>query len=145
MALKQDLLRVGYLPENLPPLFHAEDVADYFLNHPSTYLADNKLPTVRPAVYSSSKSGIARRTFSTIHPTTAHDLAEFLQVHAPELDKLFEEDKTSCSVPRHTPGGDRALEITSHNGLEMERLTRLAGYGFLAKTDISRFYHSIYM
>jgi hypothetical protein len=98
----------------------------------------------RSAVYSASKRGISRRTFSAIHPVTAHDLAEFLQARAPELDKLFEKNEASLSVPRHTPDGDRALEISSHNQLEMERLTRLSGYRFVAKTDISRFYHSIY-
>jgi hypothetical protein len=71
-------------------------------------------------------------------------LAELLHARAPELDKLFEKNEASLSVPRHTPDGDRALEISSHNQLEMERLTRLSGYRFVAKTDISRFYHSIY-
>jgi hypothetical protein len=47
-------------------------------------------------------------------------------------------------VSRQTPKGGRALEISSHNQLEIERLNRLAGYRFIAKTDISRFYHSIY-
>jgi hypothetical protein len=143
MALKEDLLRIGYLPENLPPPFHTEEVARYFSDNASGYLSDVKQP-FRSAVYNSSKRGISRRTFSAIHPVTAHDLAEFLQARAPELDKLFEKNKASLSVPRHTPNGDRAIEISSHNQLEMERLTRLSGYRFVAKTDISRFYHSIY-
>jgi hypothetical protein len=143
MTLKQDLLRIGYLPENLPPPFHTEEVSQYFSDNPSGYLSDTKQP-LRSAVYSASKRGISRRTFSAIHPITAHDLAEFLLARAPELDKLFEGNKSSFSVPRHTPDGDRALEISSHNQLEMERLTRLSGYRFIAKTDISRFYHSIY-
>jgi hypothetical protein len=143
MTLKQDLLRIGYLPENLPPPFHTENIAKYFADNPSGYLSEVKQP-FRSAIYNSSKRGISRRTFSAVHPVTAHDLAEFLQTRAPELDKLFKENRASFSIPRHTPDGDRALEISSHNQLEMERLTRLSGYRFIAKTDISRFYHSIY-
>jgi hypothetical protein len=143
MTLKDDLLRIGYLPENLPPPFHTDNIAKYFSDNSSGYLSDVKQP-FRSAVYNSSKRGSSRRTFSAVHPVTAHDLAEFLQTRAPELDKLFEGSTGSFSVPRHTPDGDRALEISPHNQLEMERLTRLSGYRFVVKTDISRFYHSIY-
>ncbi|MCK1602610.1 RNA-directed DNA polymerase [Bradyrhizobium sp. 166] len=143
MSLKHDLLRIGYLPENLPPPFHTEAIAQFFADNPSSYLSDIKRP-LRSAIYNASKRGTSRRVFSAIHPVTAHDLAEFLQAHSAELDKLFENNSTSLSVPRHTPQGERALEISSHNQLEVERLTRLSGYRFIAKTDISRFYHSIY-
>ncbi|MBR1201978.1 MULTISPECIES: RNA-directed DNA polymerase [unclassified Bradyrhizobium] len=143
MSLKQDLLRVGYFPENLPPPFHTEQIAQFYADNPSSYLSDPKQP-LRSAIYNASKRGASRRTFSAIHPITAHDLAEFLQLHAPELDKLFASNPSSLSVPTHTPQGERAIEISSHNQLEVERLNRLAGYRFIAKTDISRFYHSIY-
>jgi hypothetical protein len=142
MSLKQDLLRVGYLPENLPPPFHTEQIAQFFADNPSSYLSDQKQP-LRAAIYNASKRGDARRAFSAIHPITAHDLAEFMQSHASELDKLFLNNSASLSV-HHTPDGERALEISSHNQLEVERLARLSGYRFIAKTDISRFYHSIY-
>ncbi|WP_262047912.1 hypothetical protein [Bradyrhizobium sp. Bra78] len=143
MTLKNDLLRMGYLPENLPPPFHTDNIAKCLAAKPSGYLSDVKQP-LRSAVYNSSKRGISRRTFSAIHPVTAHDLAEFFQTRAVELDKLFEGNKASFSIPKHTPDGDRAIEISSHNQMEMERLTSLSGYRFVAKTDISRFYHSIY-
>ncbi|TWB75996.1 RNA-directed DNA polymerase [Bradyrhizobium sacchari] len=143
MSLKDDLLRRGYLPENLPPPFHTEEIAKFFSSNPSSYLCDPKQP-LRAAAYNASKRGESRRSFSAIHPITAHDLAEFLQLHAAELDKRFQNNSVSLSVPRHTPSGERALEIASHNQLEVERLARLSGYRFIAKTDISRFYHSIY-
>jgi hypothetical protein len=143
MTLKDDLLRVGYLPENLPPPFHTEAISKYFKSKPSSYLSTLKHP-FRSAVYSASKRGNSRRVFSAVHPVTAHDLAEFLQERSAELDKLFEGNSSSFSVPRHTPEGARALEIASHNQLEVERLNRLSGYRFIAKTDVSRFYHSIY-
>ena len=119
MSLKDDLIRSGYFPENLPPPFHTEAIAQYFLDSPSGYLSDGKL-SFRSADYSASKRGIGRRAFSAIHPITAHDLAEFLQTRAPELDQLFEGSTSSYSIPQHTPHGDRALEIASHARLEIE-------------------------
>jgi hypothetical protein len=77
MTLKEDLLRIGYLPENLPPPFHTENIAQYFADSPSGYLSDVKQP-LRSAVYNSSKRGISRRTFSAVHPVTAHEVSDRL-------------------------------------------------------------------
>lgn len=144
MPLKDDLLRKGYLPENLPPGFASEQIADYFIKNPRQgFLSQNARP-VRPAIYNASKRGMSRRTFSAIHPTTGHDLAEFISARWDELQTFFKKSSFSLSVPTLTPDGDRALGITSHNELEATKLARLSHYRFIAKTDISRFYHSIY-
>lgn len=60
MALKDDLLRIGYLPENLPPPFHTEEVAKYFSENASVYISDVKQP-FRSAVTSWSCPGISIR------------------------------------------------------------------------------------
>ncbi|MEK7993945.1 MAG: RNA-directed DNA polymerase [Planctomycetota bacterium] len=144
MTLKLDLLQTGYLPDNLPPSFHTEAVAAYLGRVPTgSYLSEGGDP-VRPATYNASKRGLSRRNFSAIHPITAHDLAEFLDSHSAALGEFFANSASSLSIPRHTPDSDRALEIASHSELEEQRLIRLSGYRFIAKTDISRFYHSIY-
>lgn len=39
---------------------------------------------------------------------------------------------------------ERAVRITSHADLEEQKLTKLSHYRFVVRTDISRFYHSIY-
>lgn len=145
MTIKQDLLRVGYLPENLPPAFGTHGVSQYFDRNPvAGYLVDGADP-VRAAVYSASKRGMSRRVFSVINPATAHDLAQFVEAHRTDFDEFFTRGGgTSLSAPRHTPTGDRAVEIGSHAELEAQRLQRLAGYRFIARTDVSRFYHSTY-
>jgi hypothetical protein len=79
MSLKEDLLRIG---------FHMEQIARFFAENSFDYLSDQKQPS-RSAIYNASKRGSARRTFSAIHPVTAFDLANFLDAHAPVLDKLF--------------------------------------------------------
>ena len=140
MALKESLLKFGYLPENLPPTFKTEEIGK-FLAAKSGWIS--KEP-VRAATYNSSKRGMTRRVFSLIHPETAHDLAAFIDAHSPEFEDYFGKSPFSLSAPRLMEGGDRAVQIASHSELEAARLAKLAQFRFVAKTDISRFYHSIY-
>jgi hypothetical protein len=142
MNLKRDLLTKGYLPENLPPTFRTEALGDY-LNKRTEWLTQKDAVT-RATLYNASKRGLTRRAFSFIHPSTSHDLAEFISSRRGELDPVIKNSPFSLSAPRHTPLGDRALAIASYSELEDQRLTRLARYRFVARTDISRFYHSIY-
>jgi Reverse transcriptase (RNA-dependent DNA polymerase) len=144
MALKDDLLRKGYLPENLPPAFLSENIADFFAENPPAGFISPSKRAVRAAVYNASKRGMTRRTFSFIHPTISHDLAEFIALRWDLLTAFFGQTTYSLSVPNHMPDGDRALSISSHGELEAVRLTRLSQYRFIANTDISRFYHAIY-
>jgi hypothetical protein len=145
MTFKADLLWKGYFPENLPPPFVSENIGNFFATDLDTsdYLSKQDRP-LRCADYSASKRGTSRRTFSVVHPETAHDLAQFLETHAAALDERFSVNNCSFSRPRRTPNGERAIEISSHNELEAERLKLLSGYRFIAKTDTSRFYHSVY-
>jgi len=144
MPLKEDLLRKGYLPENLPAAFSSGGIAAYFDAHPPPDFLSRHGSPVRPAVYNASKRGMTRRTFSLVHPVTGHDLAEFVSTRWDQIATFFGQSSYSLSVPSHTANADRALVICSHNELEKTRLARLSQYRFIAKTDISRFYHSLY-
>ena len=144
MTLKDDLLRAGYFPEDLPPPFTTAPIAKFFRKHgSSSHLMDKKIP-LRAATYNASKRGMTRRLFSAIHPVTAHDMAEFIAVRWPQLCDFFGRSNISLSTPEHRENGDRALSITTHPELEKRKLTRLSPYRFIATTDIARFYHSIY-
>lgn len=139
-----DYLRRGYLPENLPPSFRSLEIADYFKKvGPADYLSSPKA-SVKPATYNASKRGMTRRTFSVCHPITSFDLARFAVEHADAIEKAFSKSSFSMSVPVAKEGAERALEISSHSELERVRLERLARFRFVARTDVSRFYHSIY-
>lgn len=142
MPIKDDLLRRGYLPENLPPTFTTDAIGTFLATKPG-WLSQSQTP-VRAASYNASKRGMARRVFSLIHPETAHDLAEFISLRETEIGIFLQHSQFSLSVPRLTPTGERAVEIATHSELEAARLAKLAQFRFVAKTDISRFYHSIY-
>lgn len=144
MTLKHDLLRKGYLPENLPPAFTTATVADHFaLNPPRGYITDGRNP-LRAATYNASKRGLTRRVFSAVHPATGHDMAEFVSSRWTDITAFFARSAASFSVPDHDEDADRALVINSHMALEEEKVNRLSSYRFIAGTDIARFYHSIY-
>lgn len=140
LSLKSDLLKFGYLPENLPPTFTTEKLGQ-FLSEKEEWLSKE---AVRAAPYNASKRGMTRRVFSMVHPETAHDLAIFVNLHIEAISEFFEKSPFSLSAPRVMDDGDRAVQIASHSELEAARLAKLAPYRFIAKTDISRFYHSIY-
>ena len=73
MALKDDLLKKGYLPENLPPTFVTQAIGANIAGR-NGWLTDGKNP-VRSSPFNASKRGMTRREFSFVHPSTAHDLA----------------------------------------------------------------------
>ena len=144
MSLKDDLLRKGYLPENLPPPFTSALIADYFLkNAPPHYLQNPKGP-FRAATYNASKRGLTRRIFSAVHPVTAHDTAEFVATRWQKISAFFDKSQVSYSTPEHIESAGRALVVNSHIRLEEEKIRCLSSYRYIASTDIARFYHSIY-
>lgn len=127
----------------MPPAFSSDGIADFFGAYPDTYLSTTKRP-VRAAAYNASKRGMTRRTFAAVHPVTGHDLAEFVSTRWEGMAEFFAKSNFSLSSPRQSDDGDRALIIGSHSELETVKLSRLSRYRFIATTDISRFYHSIY-
>ena len=144
MPLKDDLLRRGYFPENLPPAFSSEKIADYFRKKGDGRFLGNARTSVRGASFNASKRGLTRRSFTLPHPLTAHDTAEFLSQRWDAIFAFTSRNTISTSCPQHEPNERRAITITSHRDVEQIRYSKLAGYRLIAKTDISRFYHSVY-
>src|SRR5690554_2698236 len=106
MALKDDLLIKGYLPENLPPTFVAQALGGNLASR-NGWLTDGKNP-VRSSPFNASKRGMTRREFSFVHPSTAHDLARFVADREAELTNHFALSDFSLSKPVHNPDLDRA-------------------------------------
>jgi hypothetical protein len=73
-----------------------------------------------------------------------HDATKFVVSHWQTIQQFYRQSSFSMSVPRVSELGDRAIEISTHGEMESQRIARLSHFRFVAKTDISRFYHSIY-
>jgi hypothetical protein len=84
------------------------------------------------------------KVFSIQNPITAHDASKFCEDKEKEIFNFFSNSISNTSRMRRTPNGLRAVSLPSYSELEEERYTALSKYRFIAKTDISRFYHSIY-
>lgn len=144
MSLRDDFLRKGFFPENLPPPFTPEKIADYFRKYARRNYIVSKNPCLRAATYNASKRGLSRRIFSTIHPVTAYNTAKFVDEYWQNISKFFAKSNASYSIPEHNTSTSRALAVNSHIRLEQEKIRRLSSYRYIASTDIARFYHSIY-
>lgn len=113
------ILRKGYLPEGIPPVFHSEKIADYFIKNPNNdFFTNNKTKPVRSAYYNASKRGLARRVFSVMHPITAHDSAKFIEQNWYKIEEYIRKSEFSLSSPIFSRNLKRAFLITPHHELE---------------------------
>lgn len=138
----QGMLERGFYPENVPPVFSVLN----FYDAAKPYLNDAGFPTKlisEPSVYNASKRGGARRNFEVPNPTFYIDSVNFLTTNFNGLFEHFDSTVDSLSVPTFYPDG-RPARITSHAEFHRVRRQKLAKSRFIVKTDISRFYHSIY-
>src|SRR5262249_18467816 len=121
MGLKDDLLSKGYFPEGPPPFFTSAVLADFLKSGGYSDYITAKGKRFRAAPYSASKRGMTRRVFSVVHPVTAHDTAQFIDVNRTHFESQFEKSKFSLSAPVHQPNGARAVTISSHAEFEEKR------------------------
>lgn len=136
------MLRKGYLPDNLPPLFTSEQLANFHLLH-TGYKIEPK--TVgRCSIFNGSKRGFQRRLFSLPHPAFVLDVAEFYREHWSSIVSHFAKAKGSVSTPKFGSNLSRALRFTPHSQLPLIRLKALSRYKYCLVTDVSRCYPSIY-
>ncbi|WP_242535037.1 RNA-directed DNA polymerase [Roseococcus suduntuyensis] len=139
---KLDLLRKGMLPENLPPSFGSHLLGTRLAEYYSGSDLSKKLNKHSP--YNASKRGGHRRIFSAIHPSMAYNSSLFLERNWRDVSQIFSQDTFSYSIPQVLPSSRRAVVITSQHEMDQTKLEKLSRYRYIAKTDISRFYHSLY-
>lgn len=138
----EGMLENGFYPENLPPVFTVTNFHEAAIPH---LKSDNYLSkkTTEPATYNSSKRGGARRTFEMPNPIFMVDSARFFSKYRTEISEHFSSTDDSLSVPKFQQEG-RPARITSHSDFHRLRRQKLATSRFIVRTDISRYFHSIY-
>lgn len=146
MALRKRLLTYGYLPENLPPVFSSTSFgASIDPDSSAAYLISAGVKDrTRPATYNATKRGHQRRLFSIPNPVAAHDISLFLEKHWDDISNFFNKSPFSLSVPEIDHTNMRALRITAHNEIAFYQYKRLSSARYIVRTDISRFFPSIY-
>jgi hypothetical protein len=136
------LLERGFYPENVPPVFQVTNffgVAQGYIPN-ADYLSRNPTEAVS---YSASKRGGARRMFSVPNPIFFVDCAIFFSQFRAEVFEHFESTNDSLSVPIFSET-ERPATINSHSDFHRRRRSLFAASRYIVKTDISRYFHSIY-
>ncbi|MCZ8015158.1 MAG: RNA-directed DNA polymerase [Limnobacter sp.] len=148
------LLRVGYFPAQLPPCFITNDLAANYVAFLAAWDAlvpvrDGKKgilksPDTKAEIFSVARVGHQRRTTSIPNPIAQTYLSRRIIQHWKEITSVYRKSKISASRPRFLPKGGRATSITSMQLLYDRKITNSAGYRFMLKTDLSRFFPTIY-
>jgi len=149
----QDLLTKGYFPDRIIPPVNSQNLASAIpdmLAHVGPRAADiiNKvknarLPLSQCVTHSVPKRKHLRRTLSIPHPFHQTILSDEIASNWPGLESFCSQSTISLSIP--TQGDDRAL--VPRNALRKQpffRTQRSIGARYLLKTDIARYYPSIY-
>lgn len=139
----EKMLENGFFPENLPPVFRVENLHEAAL----TALGDDKFLTSKkptePCKYNASKRNGQRRNFSMPNPVFAVDCAKYFLKYSEQIGEHFSVSNSSCSVPRFSMEG-RAQRIDSFSDFYHKRRRSFSTSRYIVKTDVSRFFHSIY-
>ncbi|MNP23021.1 hypothetical protein D3C76_1157130 [compost metagenome] len=148
------LPEVGYFPSQLPPCFVTYDLA---ANHAALYtdwvsLQDPpkkgakvpRAPIAKLETFSVARAGLLRRITSITNPISQTYLAVHIAENWANLLSHYRQSKLSKSKPRFLKGGSRAANIPSMQILYDSKIAMSAGYRFMLRTDISRFFPTIY-
>jgi hypothetical protein len=145
LSLKS-LLERGYLPEELPPTFTSAPFAKFSEKGAIEFGQVEKEPKRLKGVdYSASKAGYRRRLFTIPHPVSQFFVCQFISKNWTAINAHYKKTKFSVSVP--IPAEDataRSIAITPFHELNALIHKRLGQFEFIAKSDIQRFYPSIY-
>lgn len=148
------LLKLGYFPKELPPPFNTAKLADNITELRARWMRTfNGLPKserqkykeTNSCKYNIPKSGYIRRILHIPNPFCQIQLTEIISSNWQQIKNKINNSNVSHSKPLDNPFSNRALVTNSNFGdFNRDRLLSSAGMLFEIKTDISRFYNSIY-
>lgn len=143
------LLEAGYFPTQLPAGFTTKDLADAYV----AVLADwqqhsvaepAKVPTTKTETFSVARAGHRRRVTGITNPIGQTYLSKRIADNWGELLKHYRKSKLSASRPRIQARASRGATIPNMKLHTEFLLFRSAGFKYTLRTDISRFFPTIY-
>ncbi|SFI83565.1 RNA-directed DNA polymerase [Thermoflavimicrobium dichotomicum] len=141
MDLFERLMRWGYFPRELPPVFSTETLAGCLSKISLKF-------TVKPSksiTFSVPKQKHYRRTVSIPHPLHQLLLAKEISNHWSTLSAFFQRSNLSLSYPVIDSSDQRAVERAENfQSVQEKRFIRSTASRVVLFTDISRFYSTIY-
>lgn len=158
MELK-GLLERGYFPKELPKPFTTESFArvlstavdDYEImgiNMPGHFgkpiVKESKIPVAKEVFYSLARGGLLRRQLSICNPVLFFLLAREIVKSWQDIEPAVSGSKFAATAPVYKTEGRAINGRFPQNGRTPLAIQNRIGARFILKTDISRFYHSIY-
>ena len=146
------LLRQGLLPSQLPPCFTTDTLASNHAVLSAAWLSlepgkpgiSPKAPSGKSEVFSVARAGHQRRSTSISNPVAQTFLSQAIVNNWAAIVHHFRKSRISASHPRFRRDANRAASLPSMQNLFERRLLIGAGYRYVLRTDISRFFPTIY-
>lgn len=148
------LLKSGYFPKELPPPFNTNKLSEQILELRTKWAAifsnlgkkeKAKYKETKLCKYNIPKTGYIRRVLHIPNPLCQIQLTEAISTNWQEIKSKISISNISYSKPLESQFSKRALTpATNFGDFTRERLLSSADMLFEIKTDISRFYNSIY-
>lgn len=138
----ENLIEKGYFPKELPPPFNTADLAAKYSKIKSTLSGTINIEPSRCVDFSIVKVGLVRKMIKIPNPMHQAKLCETIVDSWSNITDIYKESNFSFSRPNLM--GDRAANPAKFK--EFIRRTFLASYpySYELKTDISKYYPSIY-
>jgi len=141
-----DLLSRGYFPEELPPPFYSQDYATKVIaNMASLPPAFTNPGTAKTISHNLMRVGKLRRQLGIPNPVHFFCLCREFELNWVTIDQAIQQTQLSKSTPKIGPQSGRALITSSgHKDLLPLRASVRSRSKYILKTDITRFYPSVY-
>ncbi len=148
----KSLLSKGYFPKELPPPFTTKTFANLLSNNlvlPGHFGADivkkSKIPPGMSVNFSLARGGFQRRKLSICNPLHFFLLAKEMVTNWDFIQPHISDSVLAATKPEFKDGKTRAINGKHPQSFRsnLARKDRIAAK-YILKTDISRFYHSIY-
>ncbi|SOU87333.1 RNA-directed DNA polymerase [Tenacibaculum dicentrarchi] len=151
---EKELLKLGYFPKELPPPFESKlfsDKINVIRTQWNSVSGQFRKPerleysNSKWVVFSIPKVQLSRRIINIPNPLHQSNLTKTIADKWTEINAIFDKSTVSSSSPIKDPKNKRAL-VSKHNFSEFKRRRSNKSFANLyeVKTDVSRFYGTIY-
>lgn len=147
MNKTETLLEKGYFASQLPPSFTTRQLASNLAALQSAWGVGKqkvKAPSCKPELFSVARVGHQRRVISITNPVAQTFLSACVANHWDDLEGHYDKSELSVSRPSFLDEGSRAASIPTMQSLHERKILESAGYRYMLRTDISRFFPTIY-
>lgn len=148
MDILEKMLSYGYFPKELPPRFTSLSFSLAMTNIFSTVPAsfnDGKFIT-KSITHNVARKGSLRRKLGIPNPINFYRISKVIHENWMEIETIINSSHLSMTTPVHSAevSGRAFSSKKSLNELPDLHANIRSQFKFILKTDVSRFYHSIY-